>query len=128
IMGHRVLILAEAASPDWVSVSLVGWSHARALMEVCAGHLVTQVRNREAVLRAGLVEGEDFTAIDTEVVAKKTIRISNFLRGSKRNSWTIATMMQTIGYPYFEKLVWQKFGRRIRGGEFDVVHRITPLT
>ena len=124
----RPLLIAEAANPEWVSVPLVGWSHARAIMEVSDAHLVTQIRNRAAILRAGLTEGKDFTAIDSEMIARKLHLLSRFLRRGSGVNWTTSTALQTIGYPYFEHLVWGQFGGRIRAGEFDVVHRITPLS
>jgi glycosyltransferase involved in cell wall biosynthesis len=127
---HRVLILAEMANPQWVSVPLVGWSHARALMDVCDVHLVTQIRNRKGILESGggLVEGRDFTAVDSEVAARAMHYVSRFVRGKSGVNWTAATMLQTFAYPYFEMLVWDRFGPAIRRGEWDIVHRITPLT
>jgi glycosyltransferase involved in cell wall biosynthesis len=124
----RVLLIAEAANPEWVSVPLVGWSHARALARVADVHLVTQIRNRDAILRAGLFEGEEFTAIDSERVARWVQAIRNRFRGGKGRGWTAVTALKALEHPYFERVVWRQFGERLKAGEFNLVHHLTPLS
>jgi glycosyltransferase involved in cell wall biosynthesis len=124
----RVLLIAEAANPEWVSVPLVGWSLCRALRARLDAHVVTQVRNRPALLRAGLAEGTDFTAIDTERVAGALFRLGRWLRGGADKGWTIGTALASFSYAHFERLLWRAFAGRLRAGEFALVHRITPLS
>lgn len=125
---RRILIIAEAANPEWVSVPLVGWSLARAVAAREDVHLVTQVRNREAILRAGLVEGRDFTAIDNEALARPVWALGERLRGGAGKGWTLQQALFALSYPYFERLVWRQFRARLEAGAFDLVHRVTPLS
>ncbi|MGQ0507148.1 MAG: glycosyltransferase family 4 protein [Myxococcaceae bacterium] len=124
----RVLIVAELCNPNWVSVPLEGWSHSQAIAKLADTHLVTHIRNRENILKAGLVEGEDFTAIDTDPVEKTTYKFGEVLRGKSGMGQTLSTALSALPYYLFETLLWKKFGKAIAAREYDVVHRVTPLS
>lgn len=100
----------------------------QALRELTDAHVVTHIRNQEAFLRAGLAEDTDFTAIDNEYVARPLYRLSSLLRGGAGVGWTTVTALSSVAYYAFEHEVWKRFGARLRNGEFDLVHRITPLS
>jgi glycosyltransferase involved in cell wall biosynthesis len=124
----RVLLLAEMANPAWQSVPLVGWSHCEAISRVTDAHLVTQIRNREDILHFGYREGVDFTALDSERIAKPMWTLASLLRGGAGKGWTTIQALAPISYYYFEYLAWQKFKARLKAGEFDIVHRVTPMS
>lgn len=125
---YRVLAIAEAANPDWVSVPLVGWSLAHALRDVADVHLVTHIRNRDAILKAGYVEGRDVTFINSDSIARPLWQIGEMLRMGQGKGWTMVQALNALAYPHFEKLVWRTFGDAINAGDYDIVHRITPLS
>jgi len=124
----KVLLIAEAANPQWVSVPLEGWSHSQAIRRIADAHVVTQVRNRAAFLEAGMVEGRDFTSIDSERVAAPLHWLATKIRGGAGRGWTTVTALESLSYYYFEWLVWRRFGEAIRRREYDIVHRLTPLS
>lgn len=123
-----VLLLAEMANPEWPSVPLIGWQNAVYLREVANTHLVTQIRNKKAIEKQGWIEGRDFTAINSEAIAKTAHRLGMLLGAKNGKGWTTGMAFAAISYYYFEYLVWRKFGGRIKAGEYDVVHRITPVS
>ncbi|OCJ09274.1 hypothetical protein A6U87_10590 [Rhizobium sp. AC44/96] len=124
----RPLLIAEAANPEWASVPLVGWNFAHAILKKTNGLIATHIRNRDAILRAGLVEGQDFVAIDNEKVARAAFLMGEYLRGGSNKGWTVVTAISAFSYYSFEKEVWRQLGHRLAAGEFDLVHRITPLS
>lgn len=124
----RVLVIAEMCNPEWVSVPLVGWQHAVALREVADVHLVTQVRNREALARTELVEGDDFTSIDSEAIAAGLWRLGSLLQGGEGKGFTTLMAASAPSYYYFEHLLWKRFAEDLKARRFDLVHRLTPLS
>lgn len=123
-----MLVIGEMANPVWVSVPLEGWNHSKALRKLADVHLVTNVRNRENILAAGAVEGTDFAAIDTRAVDRLWAPIARLLGAGKGAGWTTLTALGVFTYYEFERQIWLRYRDRLKKGEFDVVHRLTPLS
>ena len=124
----RVLIIAEAANPALTSAALVAWSCSKALLEsLPEAHLVTELRNREHILATGL-DPSRVTFIDTRAIQHSCWQIATWLRRGKDLGWTTYAAFTAIAYPFFERAVWRQFGPRLRKGEFDLVHRVHPLS
>ena len=126
----RALLIAEACNPTWTSVPLVGYNLARAL----AGRpdlkvtLVTHVRNRDGIATSDIGKFAEIAYIDNEFVARPIYNLARLIRGGEQLGWTIDTAMAWPSYVVFEHLLSGQFARRLRVGDFDLIHRITPLS
>jgi len=123
----RVLVIAEAANPVLTSAALVAWSCSEALLKACDAHLVTELRNKEHILATGLPE-DRVTFINARRSQGLAWTISSWLRRGSDLGWTTYAMFTTLAYPFFERALWKQFRKRLEAGEFDVVHRVHPLS
>jgi glycosyltransferase involved in cell wall biosynthesis len=124
----KVLAIAEAANPDWASVPLIGWELTNALRDVADVHLVTHCRNRPAIEARDWQHGVDFTTIDNEKILVPLSKFAALLQGGHGKGWTMIAAFAAIAYYSFENEIWRLFAPRIIGREFDIIHRITPLS
>ena len=68
------------------------------------------------------------TAIDSETFARPMWHIAERLRMGEGKGWTMVQAINALSYPWFEKLVWWQFRDALRAGQYDLVHRVTPLS
>lgn len=122
----RVLALADECNPDWPSLPIVTWKYARAIAARADLTLVTQVRNREAIRKAG----HDFPVhyVDSEWIAAPMHRLALRLRGGDEVAWSTSMIMSYLPYLAFERQAWRDFRGAIRAGAFDIVHRLSPMS
>ena len=125
----RVLLIAEAANPEWVSVPLVGWS-------LCDGaaprggrasrHAGPQPRRNPARRsdRGPRLHRHRLGGARAPGLASRERAAHGGGQGLDQRS----RPFDALSYPYFEHLVWKAFGDRLAAAQFDLVHRVTPLS
>jgi glycosyltransferase involved in cell wall biosynthesis len=123
----RVLILADDCNPEWPSLPVVGYKYARALAEVTDATIVTHIRNRENIEKANEIT-DKVTYVDTEWIARPLGKLSTFLRGGDQRAWSTNQIMAYLPYVFFEREAIKAFRGALDAGEFDIVHRITPMS
>lgn len=121
-----MLVLAESANPNWISVPMVGWKHVEAIRAFADVHLVTHARNRENVLAAGLPERE-VTFIET-AIDRLAGRLFSASRAAGSLAGTLQTGLTLPGYYAFERRAAQLFAGDLSRGHYDLVHRVVPLS
>lgn len=122
----RVLLLADECNPEWPSLPIVTWKYAREIAARADVTLVTQVRNRANIERAG----HDFPVayVDSEWIAAPLYRLALRLRGGDQVAWSTSMIMAYLPYLAFEHQAWRMFRARLRAAEFDLVHRLSPMS
>lgn len=120
----RVLLYAEALNPQMSSEPYFIYKIARAIIDhVDEAVVVTQMRNREAIEAEGL-GGAEVIYLDTEYIARPISRVSNRLKLGIAN----LTAAKIPVHYAFEAALWKQLKARIQDGEFDVVHRLGPIS
>ncbi|UTW44879.1 glycosyltransferase [bacterium SCSIO 12696] len=120
-------MLAAECNPKWHSLPALIYEYYCALNKLVDITLVTHIRNKE-YLQPCLPKSACVTYIDTEVISKPLHKLSMALSGEENKSMTLQVAMGYPGYIYFEHLVWKKFGKAIRSGEYSLVHRASPMS
>jgi glycosyltransferase involved in cell wall biosynthesis len=123
----RVLLLADDCNPDWGSQSVCGYKACKAIGERVEAVVATHMRNEPNIARKGLGRCE-VVYVDNEYIASPMSRLSQMLRGGTSVAWTTAIAMSYLPYLAFEREVWRRFKRELKGRQFDIVHRYTPMS
>jgi glycosyltransferase involved in cell wall biosynthesis len=123
----RVLILADDCNPEWPSLPVVGYKAARSIADHAEVTVATHVRNRPNIDKVGFGKAR-VEYVDNEYIAARLYKLNTWIRGGNEVGWTTNIAMNYPSYLAFEWEVWRRFGAAIKGGEFDVVHRITPMS
>ena len=123
----RVLLLADDCNPEWPSLPVVGYHTCRSIAEIVDTVVVTQIRNRPNIEKAGLGKAR-VVYVDTEYIAGRMHRLSQWLRRGKDVGWTMNVALNYPAYIAFEWEVLKRFRGDLKRGRFDIVHRVTPMS
>jgi glycosyltransferase involved in cell wall biosynthesis len=106
---------------------VVAYKYALALGEDVELTLVTQILNKPNIDEAGMGSVQvDYINID--LLAKPLDRFGKWLRGGNQLGWTTQIVVDYPVYIAFELMCWWRYRRRLSRGEFDLVHRIMPMS
>lgn len=123
----RVLILADDCNPEWPSLPAVGYAAARAIAEHADVVVLTNIRNWSNLEKAGLGRAR-VRYIDNEYVGRPMAKIGKLLRRGAEVGWTTAVALAYPSYLAFEWGAWRATRDELHRGEFDLVHRLTPMS
>jgi glycosyltransferase involved in cell wall biosynthesis len=123
----RVLLSAYQCGPGLGSVSQIGWEWYSRLAQHTPVTLLTHVRNREALSKAGApLPGTEVHYIDTEWFAGPLYRFASRLFPTSRHSVFLLSSLDFFVFDHYAlKLLRNGLDGRHR---FDLVHAVTPVS
>ena len=109
---------------------LVGYNCARALanrqdLDVT---IATHVRNRSSLQCDPLNRMAKIVYPNNEYVAAHAYRAALLFRGNRGKGWTTNTAAAWLSYQFFEHELYRELKFEIDHGQFDLIHRITPVS
>lgn len=120
----RILLVAYQCAPAMGSVSQIGWEWYRRLAQRAPVTLVTHQRNRPALAAAGApLADSEVIYIDTEWFAGPLYRAARRLFPGSEHA---VFLVSQLDYFVFDFVALRALKRR--AGQWDIVHRVTPVT
>lgn len=123
----RVLIISSYCNPEWPSLPSFAYEYAKELANHAEVVVATQIRNGQAIKKSGCGKAE-VVFINSERIESPLHKLSVGLRGGVDRSWNVQLVFSYFSYLAFEWYVWRRFRGALLNGEFDVVHRLTPVS
>jgi len=121
----KVLLIVEQCNPDWPSVPLVAYNFFKEISKIVDVTLVTHERNREAFEKHPEHENVVYI-VESNFIKNYHAFIANISYKGK----VIWPLYHTLGYPVYAEFnhkVFQQFKNKVLGGEYDLVHALTPM-
>ncbi len=123
----RVLILADDCNPEWHSLPALVYSYVCKVAEYADVVVATQIRNKPNIEAVGMGKAK-VVYLDTETVAAPLTKLAYFLSGDPNTAMTFKVAMSYPSYIAFEWAVWRHFRKDLRSGQFDIIHRVSPMS
>ncbi len=123
----RVLLSAYQCGPGLGSVSQIGWEWYFRLARKLPVTLVTHIRNRPALEKAGApLSGTAVVYIDTEWFAGPLYRVASWLFPRSEHPVFLISSMDFYLYDWVALRTLQRL--RKQGASWDIVHQPTPVS
>ena len=122
----RVLLSAYQCAPGMGSVSQIGWEWYSRMTRRTEVTLVTHIRNRAALARAGApLAGSRVIFIDTEWFAGPLYRTASRLFPKSEHA---VFLLSSLDYFVYDREALKILRRQDRNCEWDVIHAPTPVS
>jgi glycosyltransferase involved in cell wall biosynthesis len=121
----RVLLVIEQCNPEWASVPLEGYRWFQELQKLAHVTLVTHERNQPALDK---LNGDvEIVYIQESWLIKQYYQQVINLTTKGRVIWPLLHALAYPMFAQFNRRAYRQCRDRIRSGEFDLIHVVTPM-